>query len=275
MYSRIREQFSTTALILSLLALVFAATGGAYAATSAQTSKKPKVVKGPPGKQGKQGKPGATGPTGPQGPAGPAGTAGAKGDPGQNGKSVTVSAIAAETGKCEERSGAEVKPEGSSTGVEVCSGEDGAPGAPGSPWTAGGVLPPGSTESGAWSFSGSEVNGEHLLASIAFAIPLKVGEAPRGEHVHFQGEENFETSCPNPPQAAPGELCIYNAGGINEDALHNAAFVSAGSTISGPPGAGEEFSSSPSGSILQFKFTGATGEEAHGYGSWAVTAPTE
>jgi hypothetical protein len=272
MYSRIREQFSTTALILSLLALVFAATGGAYAASSAQTSKKPKVVKGPPGPRGKQGKPGVAGPAGPQGPAGPAGAAGAQGAPGQNGKSVLVTKIEAEEGKCEERSGAEVEAEGSGTAVEVCSGE---PGEPGSPWTAGGVLPPGATESGAWSFSGSEVNGEHLLASISFAIPLEAGQPPRGEHLHFQGEANFATSCPGAPEAAPGELCIYTTGPGNDDALHNATFVSAGSTLSGPPGAGEEFSSSRSGSILQFKFTGATGEEAHGYGSWAVTAPTE
>jgi hypothetical protein len=275
MYSRIREQFSTTALILSLLALVFAATGGAYAATSAQTSKKPKVVKGPPGPRGKQGKPGAAGPTGPQGPAGPAGASGAKGDPGQNGKSVLVTKIEAEEGKCEERSGAEVKTEGSATGVEVCSGEDGAPGVEGSPWTAGGVLPPGKTETGVWSFTGDELDGEELLAPISYPLPLKPGQAPAEEHVHFQGEATFAASCetPNPPAAKPGELCIYNFGGLSEDALLHAAYVSVTPATSGPNG--EEPRSGLSGALIQFKFTGNPGEVARGYGTWAVTAPTE
>src|SRR4051812_47337333 len=64
--SRIYKQFSTTALILSIIAIVMAATGATYAATHSGNTQKKKVAvkKGPPG---------------PRGPKGPKGDQGAPG----------------------------------------------------------------------------------------------------------------------------------------------------------------------------------------------------
>jgi len=251
MYSRLREQFSTTALILSIIALVFAMLGGAYAASQS------KVVKGPRGKTGKTGKTGAQGPTGPAGPAGPPGAkgdAGAQGAVGQNGKSIIVTPIAEEEPKCEERGGAEVKQEGAVSGVEVCAGEEG------SPWSAGGTLPKGATETGGWAFNTTAGAGE-VYAPISFNIPLK--EKLDENHVHFAREAGFATTCTGElesPTAPSGHLCVYNSafGG-----LANATFnIITSLSFSGVKEA------SASGALLYFTITG---EPAFGYGSWAVT----
>lgn len=80
----------TYANVAATLALVFAMTGGAFAASHyIITSTKqisPKVVKHLKGKRGKRGKTGATGATGPQGVPGPEGKAGPKGTQGPEGK---------------------------------------------------------------------------------------------------------------------------------------------------------------------------------------------
>ena len=272
MYSRIREQFSTTALILSIIALVFALGGGAYAASKAQTSKT-KVVKGPPGKQGKRGPAGPAGPAGPKGDPGAAGAQGSQGAPGQNGKSVAVTAIEAEEGKCEERAGAEVATEGTSPGVEVCDGEAGKEG---SPWTMEGVLPPGKTETGAWAFNATAEMGENISAEISF--PIRLQSRFESAEVHFQPpnsaeesvKEAFKAVCPNSvvnPTAAPGNLCVY----YNEfgNGLLNATLkeIHVPFTV-------EEIGTGINGAILQFTYSGGPGETASGFGSWAVTAPT-
>jgi hypothetical protein len=108
------------------LALVFAMSGGAYAAgkylitSTKQIS--PKVLKG------LKGKPGAAGSQGAQGIAGPAGAQGPEGKPGTVGKD----------------------------GAPGIPGKDGAAGTPGkdgkdgSPWTAGGTLPSGKSLIGEW-----------------------------------------------------------------------------------------------------------------------------
>jgi hypothetical protein len=273
MYSRIREQFSTTAVILSIVALVFALSGGAYAASQAQTSKT-KVVKGPPGPRGKPGKAGATGqagPAGPKGDTGAQGAGGAQGAPGQNGKSVVVTPIEPEEGKCEERAGAEVGVEGSATTTEVCDGEEGPEG---SPWTAGGTLPVGKTETGAWSFNASEADGEMILAEIGF--PIKLAARLEGtEKVHFQppssAEESaqnaFKAVCPSSvvnPTAVSGHLCVY----YNEfgSGLTNATFTEI--TV---PYIIQEPGASTTGAILRFSYSGGLEESASGFGTWAVT----
>jgi hypothetical protein len=266
MYSRIREQFSTTALILSVIALVFALAGGAYAAQSASQSK---------AKQGKQGKPGKTGKTGPAGPAGPKGdpgaqgAAGAQGATGQNGKSAVVTKFEAEEGKCEELAGAEVKVEGAASGVEVCDGEEGKEG---SPWTAGGTLPAGKTETGTWAFNATEASGGNIVASIGFPIKLAAG-LEEGK-VHFQPsftaeqsvKDAFKAACPKnavSPTAEPGNLCVYYAEG---ETLINATFTEIGLPyLVGFPGAGI------AGANLRFAFSGEPGEAAFGFGTWAVT----
>jgi hypothetical protein len=102
---------------IAIIALVLAATGGAYAATgggkgnnknltagAAKSKRGPRGPQGPPGKEGKEGKVGAIGPTGkegavgkegPAGPTGPASTA-----QGPAGESVLISAFGGEEHGC-------------------------------------------------------------------------------------------------------------------------------------------------------------------------------
>src|SRR5271166_5514600 len=104
MFSRLRSHI-TPSTIIATLALVFAMSGGAYAASHYLITKssqiKPsalaeiaKKVKGTPGPAGSNGANGAAGPQGPAGPAGsgspgPEGHEGKEGKAGANGETVT------------------------------------------------------------------------------------------------------------------------------------------------------------------------------------------
>jgi len=158
------------------------------------------------------------GPRGPQGPPGPQGPAGA--------------AIAGPAGAA------------------------GAPGPEGSPWTAGGALPSGKTESGTWiaavlgdeSTPGSGKGGASISFGIRTLIPPEVFVIKKEK----EGEEHA-VDCPGTvalPRAARGVLCLYTA---EED-----------------EGLGvEETFPFVSGALLEF--TGDPGSTAAG--TWAVTAP--
>jgi hypothetical protein len=209
MFERIHQKLGTAGFIISIVALVAALSGGAYAATNNGGAKATASAKA---KQGKQGKPGKTGPAGPQGPAG---SAGAKGDtgaagsngtngaPGANGTSVTSTAFTGEeepeSEPCEEQGGTELK---SASGVTyACNGKEG------SPWTAGGTLPKGKTETGVWSFGNTA---KPAAVPVSFNIPLP-GEVI--EKVVAEGEPPT-TSCPGTatePKAAQGFFCVYVA----------------------------------------------------------------
>ena len=88
MFNAIRTRINATT-VLAVLALVFAMTGGAYAAKKYLiTSTKqisPSVLKALQGKAGAAGAPGVAGAQGAQGPGGPAGTAGSAGGKGETG----------------------------------------------------------------------------------------------------------------------------------------------------------------------------------------------
>lgn len=193
MISAIRKRFTYTNVAMTL-ALVFAMTGGAFAAKhfviSSLKQINPKVVKS---LQGKNGKNGATGATGPQGPAGPTGPAGAKGDTGPQG----------------------------SPGKEGLEGLQGEPGSEGSPWTAGGTLPVGSSETGEWSITHSAKELE--LDGTAISFPIKLAKALDSTHVHFiMPGEAPPTGCSGTveePKAASGHLCVF--AGTMEDAEQN------------------------------------------------------
>jgi hypothetical protein len=277
----IREPFGTAGLVVAIVALVLALTGAAFAAAGLSGKQKKEVEK-----IAKKfaGKPGPAGPAGPQGPAGPGGSAGAagkegpqgkQGETGATGKSVTVTAIAPETPECEERGGAEVKREGAGSGVEVCNGVEG------SPWSAGGVLPPGKTETGAWSvLSDSE---KHVAFSISFPIPLS--EPIAGADVHFvtvrdqKGEEGqtIPSGCGGTsaePEADPGNLCVFENEGLQEAFF--AEVTKGGEVLGAPPNFLQ-----PGAAALG---AGTTGSDSFGgetrlpeyaaFGTWAVTAPT-
>jgi hypothetical protein len=235
-FARRRITFANVAMTV---ALVFAMSGGAFAAgkflitSTKQIS--PKVLKSLQGKAGKagaagaQGPAGPAGPAGPQGPAGPGGAAGAPGGKGENGVSATTAAIPTTSSKCAHNGGVEVK--SASPAAEVCNGTTG--------FTA--TLPKGKTEQGTWAtvFAPGAVGVvPQGIISTSFNIPLSAalsqtecdggtGPRPAACQIHLVKETGKElvvnkegapeevtasSACSGPGQAAPGNLCIYTTG---------------------------------------------------------------
>jgi Collagen triple helix repeat (20 copies) len=246
MSNRVRNRL-TYANVVATLALVFAMSGGAYAAnkflitSSRQISPKVlKALKGAPGKAGANGANGAQGPAGAAGAQGPAGAKGEAGAAGARGEA----------------------------GASGAKGEAGAPGKEGSPWTAGGTLPSGRSETGAWSL---QTHGETIgITSISF--PVQLESALSAAHVFFisPGEEGTVDAeqCPGSvasPEAAAGDLCVY-ARGLGGLTPFEAGPISDPTQEEGTPGAAKT-----GASLL---LTPEVGSEAQtGYGTWAVTAP--
>jgi hypothetical protein len=253
MFERIHQKLGTAGFIISIVALVAALGGGAYAATS-NSGKATASAK--QGKQGKQGKPGKTGPAGPQGPAGPAGPAGApgaKGDagsPGANGTSVTTESFTGAKAPCT-AGGVTVK--AASGNANVCNGKTG--------FTE--TLPGEKTETGAWSL-GVTAASDSLpkRVTLSFAIPLAAPIAE--EQLHYIAfEEAAPTGCSGgtaeDPKADPGNLCIYEGG---ESPFR---FLSINNPGTEAPGAGT------TGAILQLEGPGTSSA----LGTFAVTAEIE
>jgi hypothetical protein len=204
----------TYANVVATLALVFAMSGGALAATHYLiTSTKqisPKVLKELRGKEGAAGVAGGAGVAGAPGKEGGVGKAGANGTDGSNGESVLVSELAPGS-ECKEggsqfevggksahvcngargkegKEGASVvntkiapsqtNPECKEGGAEFKVGSGTATyacnGKEGSPWTDKGVLPPDATETGTWGFS-VDSNLRRARVPISFPIPLSKG----------------------------------------------------------------------------------------------------
>ncbi len=191
MLKAIGRRVNATSLV-AVLALVFAMSGGAYAASRyVITSTKqinPKVLKSLQGKAGVQGAAGA------MGPQGPAGAAGAKGETGT------------------------VGPQGSA-GPAGKNGENGKNGTTGFTET----LPSEKSERGVWaSIYTATAAGQLGSASISFGIPLE--KAPEAfQRTNFIGVEEGEgepnenkTAIPahckgtiSSPEAVPGNLCVF------------------------------------------------------------------
>lgn len=213
MISAVRKRM-TYANVAVTVAVVFAMSGGAYAASRVLITNinqiKPSVrakLKGKAGPAGPQGPAGAQGAAGPQGPAGAGGAKGengAAGANGANGVSVTSKELKKGEGGCAE-GGSEFT--SASGKASACNGKEG------SPWTAGGVLPFGKSETGNW--VGGPVhttNGEVITSSISFPIPLK--EHLIEKHVHFiLPNESAPAGCSGTvsekPAAEPGNLCVF------------------------------------------------------------------
>ena len=198
------------------MALVFALTGGAVAATShggggsgapakatasvrpvatvakakSKAKSGPRGPKGAAGPTGQAGKNGANGATGPAGAPGAKGENGAAGGPGSNGTGVTSTAFSGEKGSCVE-GGTELT---SASGTTlVCNGESGPKGrngSEGSPWTDGGTLPTETgeegkpaTETGSWAtpdektIKGTEEEPGKEIMSVPIAFPIPLKAA--------------------------------------------------------------------------------------------------
>jgi len=290
MFRALRKHL-TPSTAIAFVALVFAITGGAFAATGSGNNnnggggshgtltasvakKKPKAKPkakagprgpaGPKGATGPAGASGAQGPAGPSGGVGPAGGAGAPGSPGAPGQSVTGEAASA--GECP--SGGEKYTSASGT-APACNGKAGKEGKEGSPWTAGGVLPSGKTETGTW-YLKAPVAGNFATA-LSFPIPLE-NEIPIANVHFFEAATAAEipAGCTGTIveelvtelKAEPGNFCVWVQFHLGE--AMKAASLHASDVETGELGVGR------SGVLLAAN--GATeGNEARG--TWAVTAP--
>jgi hypothetical protein len=205
MLSKVRKRI-TFANVTMVAALLFALSGGAYAAgrviIKSKSQISPKVLKeiekkGPRGRAGEKGVPGANGINGKDGTNGINGKDGTNGANGKDGESVNVGTA----------TGAECKEGGvklsNATGTKhVCNG---------SPWTVGGTLPVGASETGEWTVTKSAHGLEFETAAISFTIPLENGLDE--EHAHFiLSGETDPTGCKgtvSAPEAESGYLCVF------------------------------------------------------------------
>jgi Collagen triple helix repeat (20 copies) len=285
--------------LVAIAALVFALTGGAFAATgggisggghatltasAAKSKAKPKTKTGPRGPVGPKGATGATGlqgpagALGPAGPTGPAGPEGKQGNAGTNGKSVVSAALEPGNGSghCEE-GGSSFEVEGSDSKTYACIGAEGAQGPEGNIQA---TLPSGKTETGAWSYGELEKEQNPTLA-ISFPIPLLVTIAnPRAEWIEPAFKEHCKGSAAK-PSAEPGSFCFYvteveiiNSSGVQESVTGSTARESFKN-----PGTGTDSETGATGVVVAIAAAeSATHNESgevigKGYGTWAVTAP--
>ncbi len=234
MFSSLRTR-ATYANVTATLALVFAMSGGALAATRViVTSKKQissKVLKELKGATGERGPVGLAGPTGTQGPAGTNGSQGGSG------------------------------PEG----------KPGPEGAKGSPWTAGGVLPAGATETGTWSFGQEAENIETHSVSFPISFNIPLSGPLTASHVYYvKAGESAPAECAGGslehPRASEGNLCVYTA--VLEGATPAVFEPNLEKPIFDPQKTGSQTEGSgASGAVLGFRVT----PESYGWGDWAVT----
>ena len=296
MLSRLRKHLTPSTLI-AFAALIFALTGGAYAATSSNgqsrgtptasaAKSKSKLKAGPRGLAGPAGKAGATGPAGPAGaigPAGPTGPTGAAGPQGPQGETgpegktgagVINKTTVPSANTCPD-GGTEFIVEGKKT--YACAGKEGKPGMihPGE------TLPAGASETGAWSAIGviSLPNNKTLPAAeqevrtalVSFTVPLEAGLKVTPVFRALGSAPSTECpGTPEKPEAEAGFLCVYGAREVLVDTTNNEEhpeelfFFPAGKL------AIDEVSSA--GAIMQFHADGEPGDSTQAFGTWAVTA---
>jgi hypothetical protein len=292
MFQRIRKHLNPSTAI-AFLALVFAITGGAFAATggtgngggsknvrlagsqtltasAAKSKAKPKTKAGPrgpagpAGKNGTNGTNGAPGATGPAGPGGPAGPTGATGATGTNGESVTSSATPG--AKCPE-GGSKFTVGGKET--FACNGEKGV-------IHPEETLPSGASETGAWAFQGEILASGQIGARVPISFNIPLQNEIVGSKAHFVTKAEWESRTPVPPaecegtpekpEAEPGSLCVYE-GAPSQNLASGAIYNPAGPHIQAVPGAAR------TGAFIVLSLKGAAEEDGSGAGTWAVTAP--
>jgi len=290
MLSKLHDRLGTAGFVVAIIALIAALAGTAFAAAGLNGKQKKEVKKIAKQYAGKPGKPGAPGAPGPQGPAGPKGDKGDKGEKGDQGNPGTPGTSPTGTSFTGSKTvGGTTCTEG---GVEysgtspslVCNGKKGAEG---SPWTAGGTLPPGATETGAFASpvnDGSIENNQYNVV-FTFAIPLASELEFKGDsdenQVHLineAGEEVKEeggnptgfgppsSACPgsvDAPEAASGNLCIY-VGEENNLSINSqiaSQFIS-------KPSSSADFGAGTTGAVWRLIASGAS---LRVRGSYAVT----
>jgi hypothetical protein len=272
MFSILRRHFTYTNMVLTV-ALVFAMSGGAYAAgkylITSTKQIKPSVLKtlkgatgksGPAGPAGSPGPAGATGAKGENGKEGQQGKEGAPGVEGKAGASVTSTKLAQGNATCKEGGSEFAAAEGKKT--YACNG---------SPWTAGGVLPKGASERGQWAVSANGTTAALILGNVSFSVPLAA--ALGAGEVHFIGKEegskeaneaaaikNGEcTGTWEGPGAESGNLCVFlnpkSGSGTEDFAILDGESAGEGAGVSGAVVRGIDLGSEP----------------FYHFGSWVVT----
>jgi hypothetical protein len=249
----------TYANITATLALVFAMSGGAVAAThyllTSTRQISPRVLAalrgraGAAGAKGAAGAPGASGATGAPGPEGKAGA---------NGTSVTSRQFEGAAGGCMQ-GGSEFTAANGTT--FACNGqtieEKAREGPKPPPWPS--SLPSKTTETGTWSFASAAAGLTRVSLSftVPTAQPLEPIEGRGPVELLEPGEEDpldAHPNCPGTvaqPRADPGFICVY------------AETLEAPLVEHGPV--------RTSGVVLVFKSNSASPEIDEG--TWAVTAP--
>jgi len=259
LYRRLHERFGTVGLMLGVIALILALSGTALAAKGALTGKQKKEVKkiakqfaGKPGAPGPAGPAGAQGPTGPKGDKGDTGEKGEKGSTGETGAGgVAGKSIVAETepaGTNCAQGGSSFHQQGSATKTYACNG---------SPWTAGGTLPVGKTETGSYtvtSEAGTGVVAGFALGNITFTIPL-AAELDASHVILSTGSNPTCTGTELHPTAPSGFLCVYES---SKSSMGAGEIFTAGLTNG----------ANTTGALIGYPPTAA---EAFAIGSWAVT----
>ena len=268
MFSRIRRRVTYTNVAMTL-ALFFAMTGGAYAAKkyliSSTKQISPKVLQqlqkpGPKGTAGPAGPAGPTGPAGPAGPSGPAGPAGTgtkgeNGAAGADGASVTSTALTQGNANCKEGGSEFVAAANKKT--YACNG---------SPWTVGGTLPKGASETGVWAEpQGVEYKTGHtefIFAPISFTVQL--ASALEASKVHFiEPAATPPAGCKGnaeKPEAESGNLCVFASAfeGVQTHSFDN------------PENTKSEATAGKTGTLLSFEINESTEAALNARGTWAV-----
>jgi len=269
MFSTLRTRFGIPG-VISVIALVFAMFGGAYAASN--SSGGGKATASAKAKKGPRGPKGATGPAGAQGPAG---LAGAKGDAGANG----ANGAAGPTGP---------------TGTAGAKGATGAAGATGATGFSGftETLPSGKTETGTWSI-GVPPTAEILSFYVPISFPIPLAHAGiddfatgvrKAFYFSFEQVLNQEFEVENPvteqmedsgcrwereeaeakPQATvPGTLCVFTDFSEMELARKPSLVI---------PGELGFNGYGPAGAYLNIEKKGSEAQ-TQAFGVWAETAP--
>jgi hypothetical protein len=287
MFSRVRRHATYTNVALTI-AVLFAMTGGAYAAKKyVITSTKqisPSVIKklqgkagapgtpgapgakGAPGEKGERGEKGEKGEKGATGGTGPAGSTGPAGGIGPAGTTGPAGATGPTGAKGTTGSAGTTGPSGT-TGP---AGEKGTTGPEGVCSTSNCTLPKGASLKGTWSVQGTIISIQTVFHAafgpISFSIPLA---SPPEVFIIEKGEKGTGAgTCPTTsssanPEAETGNLCVFVSHvegavpfmGVTFDYLN--------------PGSEELEGSSKQG--VQLLLITESGHTPVAYGTWAVT----
>jgi Collagen triple helix repeat (20 copies) len=238
MLTRVHQKLGTAGFVISIVALVVALGGGAYAASGGLSGKQKKEVEKIAKSVSKSGKTGATGPAGPAGAVGAKGDAGAKGDTGPAGAA-------------------------GANGTNGTNGTNGKAGTNGKDGETGftETLPSGKTETGVFALALSDLPAASgPVIPISFSIPLT--EAGEAIYVNQSETENgTNPTCKGTvehPTAPAGTLCVYAAeeGALTPEFRFNLT----------------EAEYEPTGTVMRY-FNPTAGGSVNTSGSYAVTAP--